>query len=35
MFGADEKKMEMINSQLTDEFENLKEIYGEDSLDLI
>ena len=35
MFGADEKKMEMINSQLTDEFENLKEIYGEDSLHLI
>ena len=24
MFGADEKKMEMINNQLTDEFENLK-----------
>ena len=35
MFGANEKKMEMINNQLTDEFENLKEIYGEDSLDLI
>ena len=35
MFAADEKKMKMINNQLTDEFENLKEKYGEDSLDLI
>ena len=35
MFAADEKMMKMINNQLTDEFGNLKEKYGEDSLDLI
>ena len=33
--GADEKKMEMLNNQLIDDFENLKEIYGEDIFDLI
>ena len=35
IFVADEKKMEMLNNLLIDEFENLKKAYGEDSPDLI
>ena len=35
IFVADEKKMETLNNQLIDQFENLKEVNGEDSPDLI
>ena len=35
IFAAEEIKMEMLNNQLIGEFENLKDVYGEDSPDLI
>ena len=35
IFVADERKMEMLKIQLIDDFEILKEIYGEESPDLI
>ena len=35
IFVAEETKMEMLNNQLIGEFENLKDVYGEDSPDLI
>ena len=35
IFAAEEIKMEMLNNQLIGEFENLKDVSGEDSPDLI
>ena len=35
IFVAEETKMEMLNNQLIGGFENLKDVYGEDSPDLI
>ena len=35
IFEADERKLEMLNNQLINEFETFKEIYGEGSPDLI
>ena len=35
IFVAEETKMQMLNNQLIGGFENLKDVYGEDSPDLI